>query len=713
MVDVKIEELQSAKWATEATLRKISEFSSMSNETLKAIAKSKGIESVQLDKLDLAAKSAAGNISDLGKSAPAAGKGLDTLNRSVDDLKYSLRSTHRSLTGLITGAGDPIRGFSNVIGDVIGHVGRVNTVLQKMPAKLKIAGMVVGASVTAIGERLLEAADSYSQIMQSGVMFNGSIFDFVSTVRKSGTSLKAASAIAEKHSTSLLITGEKKFFDTVGAMTGTFSKFGMTIDQGAESLGELMEIQRASGFLYNASQQDLIEANTKLITQFESQARLTGISVKRQMEQQKQVAEQAQLRILTQGLSKEQRERITDLNGQLSSRGFSTEQITGILKEAITGVATESSGRLRSIAGSSADVLVSNARQAINGGNTDISESLDSFQKKVADIPMGIRTSLAYGKNAELMNGVADITQNMLDRKAGDNAKARQLDYEKIINGVNLLDTSTSTLFSTMNEVVKTAGKVEASIFENLKDPMNIFIESLKDATAYLHGLAGEHSGAIRNGLGIVGVGIAARYGLNRISGNNPSDISKLVPGSGTESLSTLAAEKTATDVAKKTVVTGATKWVGKWIPLLGDAIQGYAYSNGSVGRGTAAFLGSLGGRAVMGAAGAEAGGLPGLITQGIGSEFGAEKFAGAYDNLASWYDNMFGQTTSSTSTELAQNPGAISEGLDQGVILLANKLDSIIMELSADGPLYKLLMDLSQITQDGHRKLVTAVQNN
>ena len=70
--------------------------------------------------------------------------------------------------------------------------------------------------------------------------------------------------------------------------------------------------------------------------------------------------------------------------------------------------------------------------------------------------------------------------------------------------------------------------------------------------------------------------------------------------------------------------------------PLLGDVYQGYQNykESGSVGEAVATGLGSLGGRAALGAAGFATTGLGGLATQVVGSEVGAIGGAGLYRSL-------------------------------------------------------------------------------
>jgi len=515
----------SASWAKDATLDEISGKVSNTNELLTRIGQvfgkrfdTRGLErniGRTVEKVNQAADETAKAAQKNKRGTESFGKSVDDLKRTLNyDLQSSLKNYSRSIGDLVTGSRDASSMVPGLMRD-IGTLGAGLVSISPKAAKM-IAGL--GAAMGYAVQRFLESADIYRDMMQSGALFGGSIENFVGIVRANGVSLQAAQQVINKNTQAILLTGERNFFGTVGRLGNTFDKFGLKMDQGAEVLGELFEIQRLSGSLYASSQDELTATNEKLLNLLNAQARLTGVSVRRQTEEARRIAEDERVRIIAQSLPAQMQKAITMFSTTLSAANIPADVASELVREVVTGAPGKMSGLLRTIAPTQTEELLAAAR---TGDVERMNQAIQRLADAARNLPLEVRTGLAFGGPPELRKLIVGLTDRSImggrTVEVGGQTKTAQEVFKETLDGQAVINKSTQDLFGAQGTVTRAFGNFEARIIELAKESgaLDLFTKSLKTAADGLKAA----STASNDTLLAAGAGIAGLYAASKVAG--------------------------------------------------------------------------------------------------------------------------------------------------------------------------------------------------
>jgi hypothetical protein len=498
----------SAIWAKDATLDEISGRIGGTNEILTRIGKVFGKRfdatglNLEFKKTGQHVKMAGTDANQTAISFRKARKGLGDFDSSVSDLRHSLllygnslQDYKRSIGELVTGSKDATKMLPGMARDVSQAFA---TMIQRLPALSRlIAGVGVAAGFAI--QRYLESADVYRDMMQSGALFSGSIEGFVKIVRANGVSLTAAQQVINKQTQAILITGETRFFATVGRMGNTLDKFGLKMDQGAELLGELFEIQRLTGNLYGRSQEELVDSNTRLLTLLNAQARLTGISVRRQTEEARRIAEDERVRILAQSLPQQMQEAITTFSASLSAANIPTDVASELVRELVTGAPGRGSAALRVFAPYQVEDLFAAAR---TGDQLRINEAIQQMARAAAEIPIEQRAGISYMQAPEIRRLIVALTDRFLvaARPITDvDGKTPQQIFQETLQGFSVIGTSTENLFGAQGRITRAFGTFESRLITVASEggAIDLFTTSLNAAARGLEAASNASSAVV------------------------------------------------------------------------------------------------------------------------------------------------------------------------------------------------------------------------
>jgi hypothetical protein len=519
----------SATWAKDTTLDEISGRIGNTNELLLRIGKAFGKRfdatalNQEFKKTGQTIKQVGDGATQTAKGFTNANKGLRDFDNSVADLRYNLGKYKQSIGDLVTGSRDATQMLPGIAKDA-GTTLALFT--QKIPA---VAKLLVGFG-TAMGfgiQRYLDSAEVYRDMMQSGALFSGSIEGFARTVRGNGVSLAAAQQVINKQTQAILITGETTFFATVGRMGTTFDKFGLKMDQGTELLGELFEIQRLTGSIYGKSQAELVDTNNKLVTLLNAQARLTGISVRRQTEEARRIAEDDRVRIIAQSLPRQMQEAITTFSASLSVSNIPTDVASELVRELVTGAPGRASGRLRVFAPTETEELFAAAR---TGDQTRITEALKQIQRAAAEISSEQRAGIAYSTDAELRRLIVALTDmyRITSRPTTDiPGKSPEDIFKDTLNGLAVTSKTTQDIFGAQGTFTRAFGTFEARLIDAAEDSgaIGLFTESLNKAAKSIEMVSTASDAvmlALAGGLAALGVSKIGKQIAKRIGPSAP-----------------------------------------------------------------------------------------------------------------------------------------------------------------------------------------------
>jgi hypothetical protein len=510
----------------------------------------------------------------------------------------------------------------------------------------------------------------------------------------------------------MVAVGDKRFFTVATKLSNQFARMGMTMDQGSEALAELMDIQRLSGLAYSASQDQLIQSNEQMLRLMQSQAILTGRSIKQQQADLKAAAERASFRLLLAGKDAKTQAAAETMLKKFTDMGMDAASASGLVMEAMTGTATRAGAQSRLVYGQeTGDTAVGLARQAIEGQmspeeiNKTIGPAFENMKEEIKSHIQEIAPTLAYafeqGKFTEIATAAAHAFDIAAASTMGDpeRLKVMREQAQKALEGSNVLGDTATNLNTAVNNASQAMGTIKAAVFDSAKPALDALASSILKLSEISLTAAQKFEtlpGWERAGLGI-GLPVAASTAAGAYSAYRMGKAAKNLPNVGAEVGSTARLGSRA--------VRGLAKGAG--IGLAAEAgDMALEYLAPEFAKSTAGLVTS---GALQGAAlGATLGSFIPVIGTGIGAGIGALG-GGLYSYLTA-------------PSEPKAAPGAISNDYQAGTAssLLQNtfanmdaSLKTLVDQLSENGPLYKILMQLSEDTRDGHRRLVIAVNNS
>jgi hypothetical protein len=283
---------------------------------------------------------------------------------------------------------------------------RVTTAVSSLPLLGPIIGVGIGA-ISGFVSQLLSTRDTFINVVDSGIMFDGSISGFRVAVGNAGLTAEQFGALVEQSGQAIKLFGENKFLDSTLRLRSTFDALGISITQGNEYFAEYLENSRLSSNLYFRTEEEHrlgFEDNLKLMRE---QARLTGVSVRQQRDQQRALAQSLEYQVMIRSLSPARRQYIESQRAAIlpaAGADFANEFFTFVQTRA-----PKSGGFLQALqtlgGGQQIQALAERARRGEQ-------LSIEDFQNAIVAIPervFGQALAQLRGSNPELVARLMDV----------------------------------------------------------------------------------------------------------------------------------------------------------------------------------------------------------------------------------------------------------------------------------------------------------------
>lgn len=653
-------------WAKEATLARL--LDAVTNQT-PLLEKISGIKALDLKNVQTAntglgqVGEAAEQAADAMKKGAADRKKTDReLNESIRDLRWSMSRHGSQISSLLTRSTNPMTQLPSAIESTTDWLAK----FAKGNKVATVAVMAIGTAIAKLAERFIEAAESYRGMMQSGVMFNGSISTMIQSVRAAGVGIEAANQVIEQYSQALLSVGEAQFFKNIENSTRLFARLGMTQEQGMRTFAELEEMRRLSGLSYMQSEEERTRSNEQLVQLMQSQSILTGVSIKRQKEAAQKAAVSERVRFMQAQLSPEQLAAQEVARTKMASMGMSGDLIEGVLLEAMSGAANQFTAAARQTMGPAFEDIL----QAVRAGRPEAIGSLEQREAlgRAAQQFMqraGPGMALSQGAMQRLMVTQAlearDVNLPTFRARPGqeEELERRRRMAERAARGEQILDNTTQAYFETVNNISVALGRVEALAFR-LADPViSGLIQGLSLLSGAVNKAVGGAAGLSDTSLYTsLATGAAGMYMMRRMFSG----------GTGMPAMPQMYGPP-APPALPAAAGAGAGAG-GRMLGALGTAGRFAGIGGGLLGTGLGAYTAATGATreerqmGILGAiaSGALAGGIAGAPIMGVGA-IGGALIGGAGAGITALMANLYG-TRGAAATEPAAMGGDFAAGL-------------------------------------------------
>ena len=254
-------------------------------------------------------------------------------------------------------------------------IGKLGQNMEKAIGSFPVVGPIIGfaaGALTGLVQQLFQTRDTFMNMVDQGIMFGGSITQFRADVAGAGLTVDQFAAIAQNSGAAIQQFGEKNFLKTTNSMQSFFEEFGLNLQAGNEWFAEYLENSRLSGTLYLRSIEDQKAAFEESVKQQRELSRLTGVSVKRQKEEARRLAESKKLQFLLASVSKDQATAMEQASTILFGMGAKAEEVEAVQMQTITGAPTKVGADFEQAIGAEA---FSKIIEAMSTGKTDILKS--------------------------------------------------------------------------------------------------------------------------------------------------------------------------------------------------------------------------------------------------------------------------------------------------------------------------------------------------
>jgi hypothetical protein len=489
---VKIDTTQSREWAQELTLKKLLDAINLqtaakglaNNLDAKAIkAFSDQLESAtsvvgDYKKAEVEASNAATEKLRVDTQLIRQSKERKRLEEEIAESnnKYgsAVRDLRRSMSGVTVAFGDQKAAgaaLGNAVTSVSNSFGDVITKTGKAGAAFALALGVATEVVKNLVGLIVSTMSTYSNIFQSGISFGGSLTEFGKKVSETGLTISQFGSIVERHGSAVFATGETRFLTSVGKLGSTFAKFGMNIEQGTEAFAEYTDGLRLNGSLYFMTEKQQREAFEKSITQQTALQTLTGVSIKRQRDEQKKLAEKASYQLLTAGMSESELAQVNQSRFTMAGSGMDADTMDSLLLYAKTGIAGTQTQTLLTLDPASVNSLA----QGINSGNQEAQiaaiAGLQDTAARKASTESGSLAALATsgigrGRGQEQALLIARLNEARRLRLLSPDQKRKEEQAAAIGQGRSPLGAQTEDIFKANNDLAVITGKANAQLFQ-------------------------------------------------------------------------------------------------------------------------------------------------------------------------------------------------------------------------------------------------------
>jgi hypothetical protein len=671
---VELIEPKGAEWAKERTLADLVSQVRISNRILTRIGGDNAKDLEHLTTLDNQAGKAAQGLQQTTAKLRITEQAVEDLETSLyksrrryDQMSERMEAWGRNLSSS-QGAARSFGGFLETTGNKLGQS------LSTLP----VAGPALGAAMAGITiatsmaiTRIIEARDTFGEMVQGGLLFNGNIMQFAADVRETGLTLGQFSQIAQRFNTSLVLMGEQRYLRSINNLTTTFGQLGLNAQQGAEFLAEYVDQSRLTSSAYFRTQEQQEAAFKENIIQQTALARLTGLSVREQQAERRRTAERTSMRLMAAQLGQEQRVVFDQLLGPLSNI-LGTEGATGMLLQVFGKGATRAGGAAAQTVGPE---FMAELQQAVASGNA---------QSFVGNLPQLMGGVLQMAQRLPAMAGeaggpAAQLAEQVVRalapaQMAQDPARAQQ--FRDLLAGTTTaLDASSQAVMNTTREFEKAIGALDGAFTRMAGSILESLTPALNEASRRLSAVTPEQIQSIMNfitnpsqlltaaGLTVAGgaaLGAGTLYAGRRLlrAGTTPATsrlarIGRLVPGLGG-------------------VAAGGAEYLNS-----GDWFKSLFVGAGALGGG---ILGGAGGTALLPGVGTVAGGVAGgmageNIARGI-----YEWFAGAPAALSPGATPGEAPAATFAATNFQQD---LIDTLEDGFRLMGQKIDLLNTKLA------------------------------
>lgn len=717
---IKLDENQD--WARDTTLENITKRLDQTNKLISSLSPKRtgAVKSLEQD-----AENASTSLKRVSREGKNVSDATETYWKALNDLRQNTYKVSGTFKSIIT-ATDPLKGIPDSIERGTSHI---SDKLIDTGGKLSgfgktgaIAVATLGAAFAHTARVFLEAGDSYRTMIESGVLFGGSITDFATTVRGAGISFQTSTQIVSKYGATLQMAGEKNFFETVSRMEDKFAGLGMTMDQGTEAMADLMDQQRLTGMLAGRSERERIQTNTELMNIMQQQSILTGKSVKQQMAEQRTLAERASMQLLIRKLPKEQQERVQQAMVKLKAQGLSDEIAAGIILSSLGRGTTRAAGQFMAITGSREREGLG---QYIRTGDQasfeqSIRQTGTAFEQFIQKVPVETMAEMG-GNMGQLVTSLLPMQQ--VTEKTTTVTEDQKEAADRARQGLSALTDQTKAYYKTINDLSRLIGERDAAAVKLATDNLGLFYDKIKSIADLdkVGGFAIEHpimsmaamaaaqiTSQFLGNMLLKGGGAVFSKVFSTVAGATTSVVGEVAKSAELASIEGAAGAAAIARIAKMAarIAKGATGVgiLGVGAELGGDYLKSKGYTK------SGATMDVLGKGAEYAAMGALLGGQWGAAIGGA-----AGLGVGLYQNWGDLFGNNPKAQTAATedhrdTVESFQDD--LTKIMADGFNKVADKLDLVNNSLSTNGDLWKLLNELTEQTDEHHRKLRTTIIN-
>lgn len=401
-------------WASAQVLERIAKATEKSSTSLSTILEKQG---KSLTGFSQSVEEADESLDDLARSLGSTSKVGRNYKRSLTDLLHITHKASRDKKNQIdyekqqfdwekTKRYNAVKDFSKSLTgpqgatSIISKLGQnIEQGLGTIPVLGPAIGFAAGA-LTGLAQQLFQSRDTFMSMVDQGIMFGGSITQFRADVAGAGLTVDQFAAIAQNSGAAIQQFGEKNFLKTTNSMQSFFEEFGLNLQAGNEWFAEYLENSRLSGTLYLRSIEEQKVAFEESVKQQRELSRLTGVSVKRQREEERRLAESKKLQFLLASVSNDQATAMEKAGKSLIGIGAKAEEVEALKMQAITGAPTKLGADLQQVIGAP---LFSQIMEAMRTGQTDILNSPE-FREQLAQRYEQLsktQTGMAYGQRGQ------------------------------------------------------------------------------------------------------------------------------------------------------------------------------------------------------------------------------------------------------------------------------------------------------------------------
>ena len=328
-------------------------------------------------------------------------------NQAKDD-KESARSQRERFGQRFNQAGARLTDGSTLLAHT---TERITSALQALPVAGAVLGGMLGA-VTGLISSVMKSKDTFIDMVDSGIMFGGSLTQFRIGLGNAGLSTEQFAAIVQQSGRGISVLGESRFLESTNRLQGFFDDFGLSINQGNEYFGEYIENARLSGSLYLRTMGEHEQSFKDNMTLMREQARLTGVSVRAQREQQQTLQRDARYQAFLRSRSTQERTYIeTQERAMTGAAGEQGAQFSREFFQMAFRGNIEKGGMMQTLMGigSAAGPLQALAARARGGEQLNP----DEFLKFIHDLPREVMDALS-------LRGGADVERIMAIRQVAE-----------------------------------------------------------------------------------------------------------------------------------------------------------------------------------------------------------------------------------------------------------------------------------------------------